>query len=119
MDDLDRSFRRDILEIASGAADPVGVAQVWAKQDLADCLDWLNIFVCSMIARKTAGGVADADDLQNLIDTLGLERLYWYLDDLQAACRRSRFALGSQSVLEGLLIPWTGKLEQVTPGAVM
>lgn len=119
MDDLDRRFHRDILEIASGAADPVSVAEQWAKQDLADCLDWLNVFVCRVIARKTAGGVAGAADLQNLIDTLGLERLYWYLDDLQAARRRSRFALGSQSVLEGLLIPWTGKLEQVTPGAVM
>jgi len=117
--DLDVCFHADLVSLLAGRADPIAIAAQWNKHDLADCLSWLNIFVTGMIRSRTAAGSGGSDDLQNLSESIRLERLFWYLDEVQAASARLRTALAPQLVLEGLLIPWTGKLEQVQPGAVM
>ena len=119
MVDLDRRFQADLLSLAAGKADPVAVAAEWKKHELADCLSWLNIFVTTLISSAANGVPGGSADLQNLSESLRLERLFWYLDEVQAASARLRTALTPQLVLESLLIPWTGRLEQVQPGAVM
>lgn len=117
--DLDKRFQADLLRLAAGKADPVAVAADWKKYDLVDCLSWLNIAVTGMIRAATSGENSCSDDLQILSKSLRLERLFWYLDEVQGASARTRAALTPQLVLETLLIPWTGQLEQVQPGAVM
>ena len=117
--DLDKRFQADLLSLVAGKADPIAIAAQWKKHELADCLSWLNIFVTGMIRSGTVDGASRSKDLQNLSDSLRLERLFWYLDEVQAASARLRTALTPQLVLESLLIPWTGRLEQVQPGAMM
>lgn len=113
----DRQFRQDLCDLVEGRGDPVEIAARWQKEGLGDCLAWLNCLVCDLI-RHRAGGCLDLpDDLQNLSETLRLERLFWYLDEVQAMVRRSAFALTPQLVLESLLIPWTGRLDRTEPGA--
>ncbi|MGI9264244.1 MAG: hypothetical protein ACR2QU_04910 [Gammaproteobacteria bacterium] len=119
IEDLDKQFQADLLRLAAGKADPVAVAAEWKKHDLPDCLTWLNTAVTGMILAATSGADSCSDDLQNLSKSLRLERLFWYLDEVQGASARTRAALTPQLVLETLLIPWTGRLEQVQPGAVM
>jgi DNA polymerase-3 subunit delta' len=117
--DLDKRFQADLLSLVAGKADPIAIAAQWKKHELADCLSWLNILVTGMIRSRTLDGPGRSQDLQNLSDSLRLERLFWYLDEVQAASARLRTALTPQLVLESLLIPWTGRLEQVQPGAMM
>jgi hypothetical protein len=75
--------------------------------------------VTGLIGAAANGGPGRSADLQNLSESIRLERLFWYLDEVQAASARLRTALTPQLVLESLLIPWTGRLEQVQPGAMM
>ena len=117
--DLDKRFHADLVSLLAGKADPIAIAAHWQKHNLTDCLSWLNIFVTGMIRSRTTAGSGQSDDLQYPSESIRLERLFWYLDEVQAASGRLRTALAPQLVLESLLIPWTGKLEQVQPGAVM
>lgn len=113
MDKLDRRFRKDLDNIASGRLDPVKAAADWSKVDPGITLTWLNGFVVSLIRRHARWDGNDGDSLQNPSKVLPLEQLFVYLDEVQASTRRLDGALNLQMMLENLLIPWASRLQSL------
>lgn len=115
----DGIFARDLAGIASGRTDPVGAAARWNKVGPAECLRWLNVIVCQLIRGRVESDSTLPRDLQKLSDDLPLERLFWYLDEVQWSQARVDGNLAPQLLLEGLLVPWADRLVGVQRGAVI
>lgn len=116
LDELDRVFRQDLAGILRGDESPVAVAARWQKEDLEQTLGWLNAFVTELIRAGAVAGDNVAPDLQIFHKNIRLGSLFGYLDEVQAAVARSGSALGTQLVLEGLLVPWRNRLNETVHG---
>jgi DNA polymerase-3 subunit delta' len=116
MEKLDRAYRKDLAALVQGQDSAVGVAQRWHKQPLEDSLAWLNAFVTELIRVLAGTGDNAPPELQLFAGSLRLEPLFDYLDELQAAIAMSGKALTPQLVLEGLLVPWSSRLEELSQG---
>lgn len=104
----------DFLKVVRGEADPVGVAETWARHDAKECLSWLSGWVIDMIRLKSAGlatQMANRDfveRLQWLAERLDLNTLYGHLDRTLGAFRLLDGQLNQQLLLEDLLTTWVG-----------
>lgn len=116
MEEVDRAYRRDLAALLRGEASAVGIASGWQKQPLDDTLAWLSAFVTELIRAGAANGDNRNADLHVFHQHIRLESLFEYLDEVQAAIARSGAALTPQLVLEGLLIPWSRRLEGASQG---
>jgi DNA polymerase-3 subunit delta' len=115
-DELERRFAADLEAVAAGRKDPVGVASEWNRQGLETCLRWLNAAVCELIRARMAPAASGTIYLQNLDENIPLERLFRYLDEVQAAMGRRDGALNAQMTMESLLVPWARSLEGMQSG---
>lgn len=115
-EELERRFAADLRAIASGARDPVGAASEWHRSGVETCLRWLNAAVCDLIRARLAPDSSDTNYLQNIDETIPLERLFHYLDEVQTALARRDGALNAQMTVESLLVPWASRLEAVRTG---
>ncbi|MGD8976350.1 MAG: AAA family ATPase [Gammaproteobacteria bacterium] len=115
-EELDRQFAADLQAIAAGRKDPVRVASDWNRKGLETCLRWLNAAVCELIRSRMAPASGGTIYLQNIDETIPLERLFRYLDEVQAALARRDGALNAQMTVESLLVPWARRLEAMQSG---
>ncbi|MGB5623366.1 MAG: AAA family ATPase [Gammaproteobacteria bacterium] len=115
-EERERRFADDLEAIAAGTRDPVGVAAEWHRSGVETCLGWLNAAVCDLIRARLAPDSDDTNYLQNIDETIPLERLFDYLDEVQTALARRDGALNAQMTVESLLVPWARRLEAVRTG---
>ena len=116
MEETDRTYRQDVSALLKGEESAVQVAARWQKQPLDVTLSWLATFVSGRI-RASCRGEADSNgDLQIFQQNIRLDSLFGYLDEVQAAIARAGTALSPQLVLEGLLIPWSHRLDELSQG---
>jgi DNA polymerase-3 subunit delta' len=116
MEETDRTFRQDLAALLEGEESAVQVAARWQKQPLDVTLGWLSNFVSGLIRERCRGNPDDERDLQIFQQNIRLDSLFGYLDEVQAAIARSGTALSPQLVLEGLLIPWSHRLDEPSQG---
>ena len=115
-EELEQQFAADLQAIAAGRKDPVRVASEWQRKGLESCLRWLNAAVCELIRSRMAPGSGGTIYLQNIDETIPLERLFRYLDEVQTALARRDGALNAQMTVESLLVPWARRLEAMQSG---
>ena len=116
MEETDRTFRQDLARLLTGEESAVQVAGRWQKLPLDVTLSWLSIFVSGLIRAFCRGDADTAGDLQIFQQNIRLDSLFGYLDEVQAAIARAGTALSPQLVLEGLLIPWSHRLDELSQG---
>jgi DNA polymerase-3 subunit delta' len=116
MEETDRTYRQDLTALLRGEESAVQVAARWQKQPLDVTLSWLANFVSGLILAGCRGDEEGAGDLQIFQQNIRLDSLFGYLDEVQAAIARAGTALSPQLVLEGLLIPWSHRLDDLSQG---
>ena len=116
MEETDRAYRQDLASLLTGEESAVQVAARWQKQPLDVTLSWLVNFVSGLIRMSCRGDEDGAGDLQIFHQNIRLDSLFGYLDEIQAAIARAGTALSPQLVLEGLLIPWSHRLDEPSQG---
>ena len=98
--------------MTEGKKQAMTVAAEWLKQAHDKTLQWVYHWVCDMIRIK--GGdesfVVNQDishQLQSFAQTIDLNRLYQFLDQLSDAIRLQKTSANELLLLEGLLLNWT------------
>lgn len=119
LDRLDARFAADLQAIAAGRMDPLLAAAEWNKNPSQVCLRWLNTTVCQLIRGQMDPDGPGLSDLQTATKDLPLERLFWYLDEIQMVMSRQDGTLNAQLALESLLVPWADRLESLQAGGGM
>jgi len=118
-DQLEEHFAADLRAIVAGRKDPLQVAAEWNKNPSWVTLRWLSSTVCLLIRERMTGTDQTASNLQTETKHLPLERLFWYLDEIQMVMSRQDGTLNPQLTLESLLVPWTDRLQSVQVGGGM
>lgn len=109
-------FRQQVLQdlaaISAGKKQALTVAAEWLKQAHDKTLQWVYHWVCDMIRIKCGDErfVINQDmarQLQSFAQTIDLNRLYLFLDQLSDAIRLRQTSANELLLLEGLLLNWT------------
>jgi len=109
-------FRQQVLQdltaISAGKKQAMTVAAEWLKQAHGKTLQWVYHWVCDMIRIKCGDEsfVINQDiarQLQSFAQTVDLNRLYHFLDQLSDAIRLRQTSANELLLLEGLLLNWT------------
>ncbi|MBA3563289.1 MAG: DNA polymerase III subunit delta' [Gammaproteobacteria bacterium] len=109
--ELDGSFRADLEALILRRQDPLSVAGRWSHCTPETCLGWLeNCTRRLIIGRFSAVGEPAGAGLQKAAKSLKLQRLFLYLDQVNAARAALDSPLNWQLALESLLIPWSDEL---------
>lgn len=109
--ELDRSFRADLEGLILRRLDPLSVAGRWGRCAPETCLGWLeNCTRRLIIGRFRTVDQPAGTGLQKAAKSLKLQRLFHYLDRVNAARAALDSSLNWQLMLESLLIPWRDEL---------
>ncbi len=103
---------KDLMAISAGNKQAMAVANEWLKQAHDKTLQWVYHWVCDMIRIKCGDErfVINQDiaaQLQSFAQTIDLNRLYQFLDQLSHAIRLRQTSVNELLLLEGLLLNWT------------
>ncbi|MDH5444641.1 MAG: DNA polymerase III subunit delta' [Gammaproteobacteria bacterium] len=103
---------KDLLDLLKADQQPLAVAANWYKQSDIQPLSWLYYWVCDLIRLKTAGENYVVDQsamhqLQTLLKTIDLGKLYQFHDQLGEAIRLQQTSANGLLLLEGILLSWT------------
>jgi len=118
-DQLEEHFAADLQAIVAGRKDPLQVAAEWNKTPSSVSLRWLGATVCQLIRERMTERAQTPSNLQTETKHLPLERLFWYLDEIQMVMGRQDGALNAQLTLDSLLVPWSDHLQSVQAGGGM
>lgn len=113
----------DWVAVFWGRADPLTVAEQWAKEDGDSVTGWLQSWLMDLIrigSSDTAPGerLANADlagGLRHLAEGLDLRGLFGRLDELAAARRSLEGQANRQLIMEDILINWSRSRSAGTP----
>lgn len=103
---------RDLCDVATGKADPVTVADRWAKAGSPDTLGWVQNFIATLIRLKfnMASSIKTSDTaasgLQPLLERMDARELFTVSDLVAEAQRDTSGTLNRTMVLENVLITW-------------
>ncbi len=103
---------QDLAAIAAGRADPLVAAERCAARGAADSLRWISSCVMDMIRLRCCRqpvALRNPDlrePLQRLAAGCPPERLFHYLDRLNAGGREAQSSINDQLLLEDVLIAW-------------
>jgi DNA polymerase III subunit delta' len=116
--ELDESFSQDLLGLLSRRREPLEVAAEWARKPLAMTLRWLDVWTAEMLRWKLAQvhpalPESNHQALQTALESIPLQRLFRYRDEVRSAMIRNDGVFNTQMVLENLLVPWADRLESV------
>jgi DNA polymerase-3 subunit delta' len=112
--DTDTRFSGHLAGLLAGRLDPVDVAAEWAGEELPLCLAWLQHWTTRVARRLSLGNweIPPAVDMpESVIEAIPPTRVYWYLDAVNTAMRRTDGSLNVELTLENLLVPWAHGLE--------
>lgn len=110
-----RKVFEDWIAVSRQAADPLAVAEQWAKEDGETVTGWLQSWITDLIrvgsSRTPAGGrLANADleqELRPLAEGLELRGLFRRLDEIETARRSLEGQANRQLIMEDILINWS------------
>ena len=102
---------QDLLAISSGHKQAMDIAAEWLKQGHSKTLQWVYQWICDMIRIKSAGAdfVVNQDiapELQSTAQSIDLNRLYRFLDQVAEAIRLQQTSVNELLLIEGLLLNW-------------
>ncbi len=103
---------QDLAAIAAGRTDPLVAAERCAARGAADSLRWISSCVMDMIRLRCCRqpvALRNPDlreSLQRLAADCPPERLFHYLDRLNAGRREAQSSINDQLLLEDVLIAW-------------
>ncbi|HWP01338.1 MAG TPA: DNA polymerase III subunit delta' [Methylococcus sp.] len=106
---------RDWTALLHGEADPLFIAEQWAKEDGEIVIDWLQSWTVDLIRLRSAGNAAETRisntdfeaGLRTLAGAIDLYALFKHLDLLHSARQSLAGQANRHLVLEELLIDWT------------
>lgn len=110
--DKRREFFQNWRELLERRAEPVLLAEKWAKFPAETLADWMLSWTMDLIRLRSAPVYADIDNLdlaeglQATAQTLNLRSLFAYLDRLNTARRQLTSQVNRQLLLEDLLVRW-------------
>jgi len=103
----------DLAQLRRGRADPVAVAEKWAKHGAENVLEWLVGYTALAAREKLSGSDPDparqgAGHFQRLADELDLAALVAFHDAVLASWRDAAGShnLSARSILEDLIVGW-------------
>jgi DNA polymerase-3 subunit delta' len=109
-----RKIFEDWLAVLRKEADPLTVAEQWAKEDGETVTGWLRGWIADLIrigsSKTTAVRLANADleqGLRKAAADLDLRSLFARLDDVDAARRNLEGQANRQLLMEDILINWS------------
>lgn len=106
---------RDWTALLQGEADPLFIAEQWAKEEGETVIDWLKSWTMDLIRLRSTGNAAATrvsntdleSDLRTLTGAIDLHALFKHLDLLHSAWQSLAGQANRHLVLEELLIDWT------------
>lgn len=106
---------QDWTALLRGEADPLLIAEEWAKEDGEIIIDWLQSWIMDLIRLRSAGDAAaprisNTDfegGLRSLTGAIDLHALFKHLDLLHSARQSLAGQANRHLLLEELLIDWT------------
>lgn len=111
---LDEQLARDLAALIGGQADPVSVAEDWAREQLLLRLRWLQRTVYALVRWRLTGEAPElvhsslTSSLQKHIAATSVRHLYRYLDAIERAIALTDRTINQVLTLVPLLTVWAG-----------
>lgn len=114
VDSLDEQLSRDLMALISGRADPVSVAEDWAREQLLLRLRWLQRTVYELVRWRLSGQAPElvhtslTSSLQKRIAATSVRSLFRYLDAVERVIVLTDRTVNQVLTLLPLLTVWAG-----------